>query len=305
MVVAVLVAVGLRFLFVADPHRAWPCGPWSTTPTCSSSTRGRPERLAMASWALGAFLAVLAGVLITPIQGSTMSADRADAARHRRLRGRDVRAAAQRAADVRRRPRARPRRQLRDRLLPRRRVDLGRQLPGVAADDRPVRRAAVPAAGPAAGRHRAAHPRALPHARACATRVIGAVALVVGMFLRARPAGADVDQHPRLRHDGLGHRPVARAAHRLRRRDQPGRAVVRGHRGDRRPPLRGRRQRAGRPLDAARLRAGGRRVRAGRRARGAAVAAPARPVPGAVDDGVRRVRRRTCSCARSSTGSCR
>ncbi|MGH9261583.1 MAG: ABC transporter permease subunit, partial [Acidimicrobiales bacterium] len=35
---------------------------------------GRPERLAMASWALGAFLAALAGVLITPIQGSAMSA---------------------------------------------------------------------------------------------------------------------------------------------------------------------------------------------------------------------------------------
>ena len=35
---------------------------------------GKPERLAMASWALGAFLAALAGVLITPIQGSTMSA---------------------------------------------------------------------------------------------------------------------------------------------------------------------------------------------------------------------------------------
>jgi branched-chain amino acid transport system permease protein len=36
---------------------------------------GRPERVATASWALGAFLAALAGVLITPIQGSAMSAN--------------------------------------------------------------------------------------------------------------------------------------------------------------------------------------------------------------------------------------
>ncbi|HEX8804837.1 MAG TPA: ABC transporter permease [Acidimicrobiales bacterium] len=36
---------------------------------------GRPERLAVLSWALGAFLAALAGVLITPIQGSAMSAN--------------------------------------------------------------------------------------------------------------------------------------------------------------------------------------------------------------------------------------
>jgi branched-subunit amino acid ABC-type transport system permease component len=36
---------------------------------------GRPERVALASWALGAFLAALAGVLITPIMGSAMSAN--------------------------------------------------------------------------------------------------------------------------------------------------------------------------------------------------------------------------------------
>ncbi len=37
-------------------------------------TGGRPDRLATTSWALGAFLAALAGVLITPIQGGAMSA---------------------------------------------------------------------------------------------------------------------------------------------------------------------------------------------------------------------------------------
>ena len=152
------------------PHRAWPCGRWSTTPTCSSSTRGKPERLAMASWALGAFLAALAGVLITPIQGSAMSAkaltllviDAFAAAMFGRLRSVPRTFVG--------RPRARPGRQLRDRLLPGRRLDLDRQLPGLAADDRPVRRAAVPAPGPAAGHDRAAHPRALPHAERAARR---------------------------------------------------------------------------------------------------------------------------------------
>ncbi len=36
---------------------------------------GRPERLATLSWAGGAFLAALAGILITPIQGTAMSAN--------------------------------------------------------------------------------------------------------------------------------------------------------------------------------------------------------------------------------------
>ncbi len=154
----------------------------------------------MASWALGAFLAALAGRAHHPDPGLDDERHGADAAGHRRLRGRDVRSAAQRAPDVRRRPRARPRGQLRHRVLPGRRVDVGRQLPGVAADDRPVRRAAVPAAGPPARRHRAAHPRALPHAQHAQRAHRGR-----GPGRRhvpgARPAGADLDQHARLRDD--------------------------------------------------------------------------------------------------------
>jgi branched-subunit amino acid ABC-type transport system permease component len=73
MVIAVLVAVGLRFLFVAT-RTGVAMRAVVDDPDLLELNAGKPERLAMASWALGAFLAALAGVLITPIQGSTMSA---------------------------------------------------------------------------------------------------------------------------------------------------------------------------------------------------------------------------------------
>jgi branched-chain amino acid transport system permease protein len=73
MVIAVLVAIGLRFLFVAT-RTGVAMRAVVDDPDLLELNAGKPERLAMASWALGAFLAALAGVLITPIQGSTMSA---------------------------------------------------------------------------------------------------------------------------------------------------------------------------------------------------------------------------------------
>ena len=73
MVIAGLVAVGLRFLFVAT-RTGVAMRAVVDDPDLLELNAGKPERLAMASWALGAFLAALAGVLITPIQGSTMSA---------------------------------------------------------------------------------------------------------------------------------------------------------------------------------------------------------------------------------------
>ena len=73
VVIAILVAVGLRFLFVAT-RTGVAMRAVVDDPDLLELNAGKPERLAMASWALGAFLAALAGVLITPIQGSTMSA---------------------------------------------------------------------------------------------------------------------------------------------------------------------------------------------------------------------------------------
>ena len=73
LVVAALVAVGLRFLFTAT-RTGVAMRAVVDDPDLLELNGGKPEWLAMASWALGAFLAALAGVLITPIQGSTMSA---------------------------------------------------------------------------------------------------------------------------------------------------------------------------------------------------------------------------------------
>lgn len=70
---AVVIALGLRFLF----FRTRPGVAMRAVvddPDLLELNAGRPERLAILSWALGAFLAALAGVLITPIQGSAMSA---------------------------------------------------------------------------------------------------------------------------------------------------------------------------------------------------------------------------------------
>jgi branched-chain amino acid transport system permease protein len=71
--VAVLVVLGLRYLFVRT-RTGVAMRAVVDDPDLLELNAGRPERLAMASWALGAFLAALAGVLITPITGSTMSA---------------------------------------------------------------------------------------------------------------------------------------------------------------------------------------------------------------------------------------
>ena len=73
VVIALLVALGLRFLFFGT-RTGVAMRAVVDDPDLLELNAGRPERLAMASWALGAFLAALAGVLITPIMGSTMSA---------------------------------------------------------------------------------------------------------------------------------------------------------------------------------------------------------------------------------------
>ena len=73
LVIACVVALGLRFLFF-NTRTGVAMRAVVDDPDLLELNAGRPERLAMASWALGAFLAALAGVLITPIQGSAMSA---------------------------------------------------------------------------------------------------------------------------------------------------------------------------------------------------------------------------------------
>src|SRR5918994_1240079 len=73
VVLAVVIAVGLRFLFFRTRNGV-AMRAVVDDPDLLELNAGRPERLAMLSWALGAFLAALAGVLITPIQGSAMSA---------------------------------------------------------------------------------------------------------------------------------------------------------------------------------------------------------------------------------------
>jgi branched-chain amino acid transport system permease protein len=73
LVIAVAVALGLRFLFYGT-RTGVAMRAVVDDPDLLELNAGRPERLALASWALGAFLAALAGVLITPIQGSAMSA---------------------------------------------------------------------------------------------------------------------------------------------------------------------------------------------------------------------------------------
>src|SRR5918998_1727948 len=71
--IAIVVALGLRFLFFGT-RTGVAMRAVVDDPDLLELNAGRPDRLAMASWALGAFLAALAGVLITPIQGSAMSA---------------------------------------------------------------------------------------------------------------------------------------------------------------------------------------------------------------------------------------
>ena len=73
MVLAGVIALGLRFLFFRTRDGV-AMRAVVDDPELLELNAGRPERLAMLSWALGAFLAALAGILITPIQGSAMSA---------------------------------------------------------------------------------------------------------------------------------------------------------------------------------------------------------------------------------------
>jgi branched-chain amino acid transport system permease protein len=74
VIVAAVVAVGLRLLFFSS-RTGVAMRAVVDDPDLLELNAGRPERLAMASWALGAFLAALAGLLITPILGSAMSAN--------------------------------------------------------------------------------------------------------------------------------------------------------------------------------------------------------------------------------------
>src|SRR5262245_40086186 len=74
MLVAVAIAAGLRILFVRT-RSGVAMRAVVDDPDLVRLTGGRPQRLALLSWALGASLAALAGVLITPIQGATMSAN--------------------------------------------------------------------------------------------------------------------------------------------------------------------------------------------------------------------------------------
>jgi branched-subunit amino acid ABC-type transport system permease component len=73
MVLAAVIALALRFVFFRT-RSGVAMRAVVDDPDLLELNAGRPERLAMLSWALGAFLAALAGVLITPIQGSAMSA---------------------------------------------------------------------------------------------------------------------------------------------------------------------------------------------------------------------------------------
>src|SRR5262249_9926244 len=74
MAVAVAIAIGLRVLFVRT-RTGVAMRAVVDDPALVRLTGGRPERLALASWAPGAALAALAGVLIPPIQGGAMSAN--------------------------------------------------------------------------------------------------------------------------------------------------------------------------------------------------------------------------------------
>jgi len=69
LIIAVVVALALRFLFYRT-RTGVTMRAVVDDPDLLELNAGNPERVAMASWALGAFLAALAGVLITPIQGS-------------------------------------------------------------------------------------------------------------------------------------------------------------------------------------------------------------------------------------------
>ncbi len=139
-----------------------------------------PERLAALSWVLGSTLAVLAGILVTPISGGTLEAnmltllviDAFAAAMFGRLRSIPRTfvgalflglAATYVLAYF---PTA---------------VDVDVEPAGVPADDRAVRRAHRAAAGPSA-RQRSPEPGSATTCRRCARPSRGAVALVVIVY---------------------------------------------------------------------------------------------------------------------------
>ncbi len=74
LVLAVVIAVSIRFLF-QKTRSGVAMRAVVDDPDLLQLNGGRPERLATISWAGGAFLAALAGILITPIQGTAMSAN--------------------------------------------------------------------------------------------------------------------------------------------------------------------------------------------------------------------------------------
>jgi branched-chain amino acid transport system permease protein len=74
LALAVVIAFGIRFLF-QKTRSGVAMRAVVDDPDLLQLNGGRPERLATISWAGGAFLAALAGILITPIQGSAMSAN--------------------------------------------------------------------------------------------------------------------------------------------------------------------------------------------------------------------------------------
>ena len=74
LTLAVIIAASLRYVFKRT-RSGVAMRAVVDDPALLELNGGRPERLATLSWALGAFLAALAGVLITPISGGAMSAD--------------------------------------------------------------------------------------------------------------------------------------------------------------------------------------------------------------------------------------
>ncbi|QCQ92295.1 ABC transporter permease [Rhodococcus sp. SGAir0479] len=74
LVVAVLIAVGLRFLFTRTRVGVSMRGVVDD-PDLLRLNGHNPERIAAFSWALGSTLAVLAGILVTPISGGTLEAN--------------------------------------------------------------------------------------------------------------------------------------------------------------------------------------------------------------------------------------
>jgi len=72
-VIAIAIAVGIRLLFVRT-RSGVAMRAVVDDPELLQLNGGRPERLAMISWAGGSFLAALAGILIQPMIGSAMSA---------------------------------------------------------------------------------------------------------------------------------------------------------------------------------------------------------------------------------------